>query len=71
MPVASPAAGDGAVRVACDFRHGLLEPAITRDPSGPVLSLVYGQTHVIIGLSEHSLRALALVLLTNVGDAAC
>ena len=50
---------------------GLVEPAITRDPSGPVLSLGHGQAHVIIALSEHSLRALALVILTNVGDGAC
>ena len=68
---ASPAVADGAVRIGCDFRHGLVEPAITRDSSGPVLALVHGQAHVIIALSEHSLRALALVILTNVGDAAC
>ena len=30
-----------------------------------------GQAHMTIALSEHSLRALALVILTNVGDAAC
>ena len=71
MAAAAPVVGDGAVRIACDFRHGLVEPAITRDPSGPVLSLVHGQAKVIIALSEHSLRALALVTLTNVGDAAC
>jgi hypothetical protein len=68
---AASAVSEGAVRIACDFRHGLVEPAITRDPSGIELSLVHGQAHVIIALSEHSVRALALVLLTNVGDAAC
>ena len=69
--MASPAVGGAAVRIECDFRHGLAEPTITRDPLGPVLCLVHGHAHVTIALSEHSLRALALVILTNVGDAAC
>ena len=63
--------GGAAVRIECDFRHGLAEPAITRDASGPVLSLAHGQAHMTIALSEHSLRALALVILSNVGDTAC
>ena len=70
--MASPAVGTAAMRIECDFRHGLAEPAITRDRSGgPVLSLIHGQAQMTIALSEHSLRALALVILTNVGDAAC
>ena len=56
-----------AIRIACDFRHGLAEPSITRDDDGPVLALVHGQHCVTIVLSEHSLRALGLALLTSVG----
>ena len=41
-----PAAAVGAVRIACDFRHGLVEPAIARDASGPVLALVHAQEDV-------------------------
>ncbi len=66
-----PAAGTMAVRIECDFRHGLAEPAITREASGPVLSLVHGQTSLSIAFSEHSLRALGLAVLTSIGDAAC
>ena len=58
-----------AMRIECDFRHGLAEPAITRDAAGPVLSLARGQDRVSIALSEHSLRALGLAILTSVGAA--
>jgi hypothetical protein len=56
-----------AIRIECVFRHGLTEPAITRDDDGPVLSLAHGQDCVRIALSEHSLRALGLAILTSVG----
>jgi len=57
-----------AMRAAFDFRHGLVEPAITREDDGePVLSLAHGQDRVTIALSEHSLRALGLAILTSVG----
>jgi hypothetical protein len=57
-----------AMRIECVFRHGLAEPAITRDDGGePVLSLTHGQDCVRIALSEHSLRALGLAILTSVG----
>ena len=59
-----------AMRAAFDFRHGLAEPAITRDDDGePILSLTHGQDRVRIALSEHSLRALGLAILTSVGAA--
>jgi len=57
-----------AMRIECVFRHGLAEPAITRDDDGePILSLTHGQDCVSIVLSEHSLRALGLAILTSVG----
>lgn len=57
-----------AVRIECVFRHGLAEPAITRDEDGePIASLAHGQNRVSIALSEHSLRALALAILTSIG----
>jgi hypothetical protein len=56
-----------AMRIACDFRHGLAEPAITRDDDGPVLSLAHGKDRVSLALSEHSLRALGLAILTSIG----
>jgi len=56
-----------AMRIECVFRHGLAEPTITRDDHGPVLSLAHGQDCVSIALSEHSLRALGLAILTSVG----
>ena len=57
-----------AMRIECVFRHGLAEPAITRDENGePMLSLTHGQDCVRIALSEHSLRALGLAILTSVG----
>ena len=56
-----------AIRITCDFRHGLAEPSITRDDDGPVLALVHGRDRVTIALSEHSLRALGLAFLTSVG----
>ena len=59
------------MRVDFDFRHGLAEPAITRDDDGPVLSLAHGQDRVTIALSEHSLRALGLAILTSVGADGC
>ena len=58
-------------RIALDFRHGLVEPTVARDAAGPVLSLVYGPTRVTIALSEHSLGALALALVTRVTREAC
>lgn len=45
-------------RIECDFRHGLIEPAIARGPGGRVLSIVHGQERVTIALSEHGLLAL-------------
>lgn len=59
------------MRIECDFRHGLAEPAITRGPDGPVLSLTHGQASVIIALSEHSLSALCLALATQIGSERC
>src|SRR5215470_11894951 len=56
------------LRLECDLRHGLVEPTITREPAGPVLSLVHGQTYLRLALSEHSLRALGLAILTSVGS---
>jgi hypothetical protein len=59
-------------RVDFDFRHGLAEPMITRDDDGEaVVVLVHGQDHVRIALSEHSLRALGLAILTSVGRDGC
>ena len=60
-----------AMRVDVDFRHGLAEPTITRDADGPVLVLAHGQDRVRIALSEHSLRALGLAILTSVGAEGC
>ncbi len=59
------------LRIECDFRHGLAEPAITRELAGPMLCLVHGQVSLTIALSEHSLRALGLAILTSVGDDRC
>ena len=56
-----------ALRVECDFRHGMAEPTVTRGPEGPVLSLVHGRERVSIALSEHSLRALWLAVAVSVG----
>ena len=57
-----------AIRIECNFRHGLAEPAITRDADDePMLSLARGQDSASIALSEHSLRALGLAILTSVG----
>ena len=61
-----------SLRIECDFRHGLAEPTIARDDDGgPVLSLAHGQDRVRIALSEHSLRALGLAVLTSVGADGC
>ena len=60
-----------ALRIVCDFRHGVVEPAISREDGEPVLSLVHGQDRVRIALSESSLRALGLAILTSIGDDAC
>ena len=57
--------------IALDFRHGLAEPAVARDGRGLVLSLVHGPTRVTIALSEHSLGALVLALVTGVTGEAC
>ena len=48
------------IRIECDFRHGLADPSIRREPGGPVLSLVHGQESITVAMSEHSLRALWL-----------
>ena len=61
-----------ATRVDYDFRHGLAEPTITRDDGGePVLSFAHGQDRVSIALSEHSLRALGLAIVTSIGGDGC
>ena len=60
-----------AMRIECDFRHGLAEPAITRDAGGPVLWLAHGQDRVSIALSEDSLRALGLAIVTSIGRDEC
>ena len=54
------------LRIECDFRHGLVDPTITRGPDGPVLSIAHGQASVIIALSEHSLNALCLALVASI-----
>lgn len=59
------------MRIECDFRHGLAEPTITRELSGPVLSVVHAQTSLTIALSEHSLRALGLAIVTTIGADGC
>jgi len=56
------------MRLECDLRHGLTEPTIAREPAGPVLSLVHGQTYLRLALSVHSLRALGLAILASVGS---
>ena len=56
-----------AMRIECDFRHGLADPVITRGPEGPVLCLVHGEERVSIALSEDSLRALWLAVAVSVG----
>ena len=58
-------------RLECDFRHGLAEPAITRGPDGPVLSLTHGQASLIVALSEASLSALCLALTASIGGERC
>jgi hypothetical protein len=59
-------------RVDFDFRHGLAEPTITRGEDGePVVVLAHGQDRVSIALSEQSLRALGLAILTSVGRDGC
>jgi hypothetical protein len=61
-----------SLRIECDFRHGLAEPTITRDDAGePVLTFAHGQDCVRVALSEHSLRALGLAILTSVGADGC
>ena len=59
------------LRIECDFRHGLVDPTITRGPDGPVLSLAHGQASVIIALSKDSLSALCLALATSIGRERC
>ncbi len=59
-------------RVDLDFRHGLAEPTITRSEDGePIVTLAHGGDRVSIALSEHSLRALGLAILTSVGRDGC
>jgi hypothetical protein len=61
-----------ALRIDLDFRHGLAEPTIARDDAGePVITFAHGQDRVSLALSEHSLRALALAVLTSVGTDGC
>ena len=57
--------------IVLDFRHGLADPAVARDSGGPVLSLVHGPTRVTIALSEQSLGALVVALVTGVTREAC
>jgi hypothetical protein len=45
-------------RIECDFRHGLIEPAIARGPGGRILTMIHGQERITIALSEHGLLAL-------------
>ena len=60
------------IRIDLDFRHGLADPTVTRGPGGPTLSLVHGQTSVVVALSDPSLRALCLAVLVAVqGDEEC
>ena len=59
------------LRLECDFRHGLVYPAITRDEEGPVMSFAHGDAYIAIALSEHSLRALWLAVAASVGEAEC
>ena len=54
------------MRIECDFRHGLVEPTITRGGEGLVLELAHRQDRVRIALSDHNLTALYLVLLASV-----
>jgi hypothetical protein len=60
-----------ATDLGVDFRHGLVEPTIVRDADGPILSLAHGQDRLRIALSESSLRALGLAVLTSVGSDGC
>jgi len=56
-------------RIECDFRHGLIEPAIARGPGGFVLTMIHGQERVTVALTEHGLLALwAAVGATVSGD---
>ena len=60
------------LRLECDFRHGLVYPAITREAEGPVVSFAHGDdAYIAIALSEHSLRALWLAVAASVGGAEC
>jgi hypothetical protein len=34
------------LRLECDFRHGLVYPAITRDAEGPVMSFAHGDAYI-------------------------
>ena len=56
------------LRLECDLRHGVVEPTIAREPAGPVLSLVHGQTYLRLALSEHNLRAFGLAILASIGS---
>ena len=61
-----------SLRAEFDFRHGLAEPTITRDEEGEsVLTFAHGQDRVRIALSEDSLRALGLAILSSVGADGC
>ena len=57
--------------IALDFRHGLAEPAVARDGGGPVLSLIPGPRRVTMALSEQSLGALVLALVTSLTREGC
>ena len=59
------------LRLECDFRHGLVYPAITREADGPVVSFAHGDAYIAIALSDHSLRALWLAVAASVGEAEC
>ena len=55
------------MRIECDFRHGLAEPAITRAGDEPVVSLRHGQVYVVVALTEDSLNALCLAMIASIG----
>ena len=55
-----------STRIECDFRHSLVEPAVTHGPSGDLLTIIHGQERVTIAISRHGLLALWAVVGTAV-----
>ena len=49
-------------RIECDFRHSLVEPAVTHGPGGDLLTIIHAQERVTIALSRHGLLALWAVV---------